>query len=234
VTKPIDFWNSVEKTNPKHTKQYSDSGQTRTTVDAQVKKKMITEKFGIYGLGWGVVAGSENYDRVHYDDEKESVLLNYTATAFFVHDGERGEFPIAAQVLEAYRTKGGKGYKKVDSEAVKKVRTDALTKGFTDLGFCADIHMGMFDDQDYVHGAQMAAHAKEMDEKEEAAKKSYDEIKAWLAEQVKSAETLSNPVSYNKALDRLADKVDMKCKVAGLASRGFVDKLMSSKREIKQ
>lgn len=82
MAKPIDFWNSVEKTNPKHTKQYSDSGQTRTTVDAQVKKKMITEKFGMYGLGWGVVAGSENYDRVHYDDEKESVLLNYTATAF--------------------------------------------------------------------------------------------------------------------------------------------------------
>ena len=230
----LEFWNRVEKTDPSHTKQYSDSGQTRTTVDAQVKKKMITKQFGIYGLGWGVVAGSENYDRVHYDDEKESVLLNYTATAFFVYKGERGEFPIAAQVLEAYRTKGGKGYKKVDSEAVKKVRTDALTKGFTDLGFCADIHMGMFDDQDYVHGALIAANAKKEEEAEEAAKAAYENIVNWLKDQTKSAESISNPESYNKAIERLKQKTETKCKVAGVASRGLTDKLESQKRKIEK
>ena len=194
---------------------------------------MITAEFGMYGIGWGVVAGSESYDRIHYDDEKESVILNYTATAFYVYDGQRGEFPIAAQVLEAYRTKGGKGYKKVDAEAMKKVRTDALTKAFTDLGFGADIHMGMFDDQDYVHGATMAAYAKEQDEKEEAAKKAYEEIKVWLSKEMESVSTLSNPDSYNKAVDRLKAKVEMKCNAAGLASRGFTDKLENSKRESK-
>lgn len=234
MSKPIDFWNSVEATNPKHTKQYNDSGQTRTTVDAQAKKKMISEQFGIYGLGWGVKPDSEKYERVHYDDEKESVLLNYSATAFFIYKGERGEFPIAAQVLEAYRVKGGKGYKKVDSEAVKKVRTDALTKGFTDLGFCADIHMGKFDDQDYVHGAQLAAYAKEQDEKEEAAKKSYEEIKVWLSGEVNSAEAISNNESYNRAMGRLQQKVETKCKVAGVSSRGFIDKLESMKRSVEK
>lgn len=230
----IDFWNSVEGTNPKYTKQYSDSGQTRTTVDAQVKKKMISEKFGMYGLGWGVVVGSEKYERIHYDDEKESCVLNYQATAFFNYKGERGQFPIAAQVLEAYRTKGGKGYKKVDHEAIKKVRTDALTKGFTDLGFCADIHMGMFDDQDYVHGARIAAQAREQEEREEAANKSYEVIKDWLSKEVDSAKTLSNPESYNKAIDRLKQKTDTKCKAAGLSSAGLIQKLENSKREIEK
>lgn len=230
MSKPIDFWAKVEKTNPKFTKNASVSGQQRTAVDAQYKKKMITEQFGMYGLGWGVKPDSEKYERVHF--ENQTCILTYTATAFYVHEGNRAEFPIAAQIKESYVTKNGSGYLKIDDEAVKKVRTDALTKGLTDLGFCADIHMGMFDDQDYVHGAQMAAYAKEQDEKEEAAKKSYDEIKSWLANELKSAETISSNEAYNRAIDRLKQKVETKCKVAGLASRGFTDKLENSKREI--
>lgn len=232
MSKPIDFWLKVETTNPKYTKNASVSGQQRTAVDAQYKKKMITEQFGMYGLGWGVKPGSEKYERVHY--ENQTCILTYTATAFYKWNGDIAEFPIAAQIKESYVTKNGSGYLKIDDEAVKKVRTDALTKGFTDLGFCADIHMGMFDDQDYVHGAQMAAYAKEQDEKEEAAKKSYEEIKSWLAKELESALTLSNPVSCNKAIDRLKQKVETKCKIAGLASRGFVDKLESSKKEIEK
>lgn len=230
MSKPIDFWAKVEKTNPKYTKNASVSGQQRTAVDAQYKKKMITEQFGMYGLGWGVKPESEKYERCHF--ENQTCILTYTATAFYKWEGEVAEFPIAAQIKESYVTKNGSGYLKIDDEAVKKVRTDALTKGFTDLGFCADIHMGMFDDQDYVHGAQMAAYAKEQEEKEEAAKKSYEEIKAWLANELKSAETVSSNEAYNRAIDRLKHKVETKCKVAGLASRGFTDKLEKSKREI--
>ncbi|QDP61742.1 MAG: hypothetical protein Unbinned4466contig1000_54 [Prokaryotic dsDNA virus sp.] len=230
MIKPIDFWTKVEKTNPKYTKNANVSGQQRTAVDAQYKKKMITEQFGMYGLGWGVKPESEKYERCHF--ENQTCILTYTATAFYKWEGEVAEFPIAAQIKESYVTKNGSGYLKIDDEAVKKVRTDALTKGFTDLGFCADIHMGMFDDQDYVHGAQMAAYAKEQEEKEEAAKKSYEEIKAWLANELKSAETVSSNEAYNRAIDRLKQKVETKCKVAGLASRGFTDKLENSKREI--
>lgn len=233
MSKSIDFWNSVEKTPTKHTKQYSESGQTRTTVDAQVKKKLISEQFGIYGLGWGVVPNSEHYDRIHYDDEKESVLLNYMATAFFIHDGQRGEFPIAAQVLEAYRTKGGKGYKKVDSEAVKKVRTDALTKGFTDLGFCADIHMGKFDDQDYVTGLKAAEQVKESDEREEEQKRQYEEIKNWIAKEVESAKTISNTESFYKAIERIKGKAIMRCSAAGFTSKGFEERLNQIKEDRK-
>jgi len=230
--KPIDFWKKVEKTNPQYTKDASVSGQKRTAVDAQYKKMMITEQFGMYGLGWGVVAGSEDYQRVHY--ENQTCILNYTATAFYNYEGNRAEFPIAAQIKESYVTNGGKGYLKIDDEAVKKVRTDALTKAFTDLGFCADIHMGKFDDQDYVQGAQMAAYAKEQDEKEEAAKRSYEEIKNWLAKEMKSAKTISNAASFNKVIDRLKEKTEIRCKVAGVSSRGFTTKLEDSKREIKQ
>lgn len=218
----LDFWKKVEKTNPKYTKEANVSGQRRTAVDAQYKKKMITEQFGMMGLGWGVVAGSEEYERIYYET---TCVLNYRATAFYVWNGERAEFPIAAQIKESFVTSGGKGYLKVDDEAVKKVRTDALTKAFTDLGFCADIHMGMFDDQDYVTGAAMAAKIKEDDEKEEAAKKAYEEISGWVGEQVKSIESVANHDSAIKAIIRVKEKAISRLMAAGLQAKGFETKL---------
>lgn len=144
----LDFWNSVEKTDPALTKSSKVNGKERKSLGAQQKKKFITEAFGVYGIGWGVVAKSEDFERIHYDNS--TCVLQYKGTAFFVLDGERGEFPIAAAIKEAYVTNGGKGYLKIDDEAVKKVRTDALTKGFTELGFNADIYMGKHDDYEYL------------------------------------------------------------------------------------
>lgn len=230
----LAFWNAVETTAPKYTKPAKVSGQMRTAVDAQYKKKMITEQFGMYGLGWGVVANSEGFERVHY--ENSTCILIYRATAFYEFGGKRAELPIAASIREAYITDGGKGYLKVDDEAVKKVRTDALTKAFTDLGFCADIHMGRFDDQDYVAGAAMAAQIKEDDDREEAAKQAYEDIKLWLGAQVKSIETIKSPDGAINAINRIKEKTINRCKAAGLASKGFehkLDELIKQREEMK-
>lgn len=228
MDKNIKFWSSVEVTDPRYTKPAKVGGQHRTAVDAQYKKRLITEKFGMYGLGWGVVHDSEKYERVHY--ENQTCILNYTACAFYKLDDEVAAFPIAAQIKETYVTNNGKGYLKIDDEAVKKVRTDALTKGFTDLGFCADIHMGKFDDQDYVQSAQEAAYAKEQEDKEEAAKIAYENIKSWLSNELESAGSIANDSSFNKVIDRLKTKTETKCKLAGLASKGFLHTLDEKKR----
>ena len=39
---------------------------------------------------------------------------------------------------------------RVDDDCIKKVATDALTKGLSKLGFNADVFMGRFDDNKYV------------------------------------------------------------------------------------
>ena len=54
-----------------------------------------------------------------------------------------GEFPIASSI----KTMMGK---RVDDDCIKKVQTDALTKGLSKLGFNADVFMGRFDDNKYV------------------------------------------------------------------------------------
>jgi hypothetical protein len=62
----------------------------------------------------------------------------------------QSRLPIHACEKLAYKTSGGSGYLKIDTEARKKVVTNALTKGLSMLGFNADIFMGLFDDIHYV------------------------------------------------------------------------------------
>jgi hypothetical protein len=215
----LKLWDSVEKTDPSKTKDASISGQKRTAVDAQYKKKLITKAFGPYGLRWGVIVGSEKLDRTRY--ENQTCILHYMADAYYFLDGERGEFPIAASIKETYLTRGANAYLKIDDEAIKKVRTDALTKGFTDLGFCADIHMGMFEDQDYVRGVAAEKAIEKADQKEEEAKRKYTEIQIYVAEQIKSIANVTNPTQALKAFDRVIDKVAVRCQAAGFGSKGF-------------
>jgi hypothetical protein len=204
----LKLWNSVEKTDPLLTKPAKVGGQDRKSLGAQQKKKFITEAFGIYGISWGPIAGSESMERINYPDG--TVILQYMATAFFIYNGERGTFPIAAAIKEAYVTNGGKGYLKIDDEAVKKVRTDALTKGFTDLGFNADIYMGKHDDYEYLREVSEEFKIENASDKDQA---KAEQIKALfedtnkVIDQMKEATTMSMLEGLFKAMARrIGDK----------------------------
>ena len=71
---------------------------------------------------------------------------------FYLWNEKRGEFPITSSIKVAYVTSGGKGYLKIDDEYMKKLQTDALTKGLSFLGFNSDVFEGLFDDSRYVQG----------------------------------------------------------------------------------
>lgn len=145
----LKLWKSVETTPPEHVKPATVSGQNRTTVKAIFQKEKATEVFGIQGIKWGVVVGSETYDRINLSNGE--VMLQYTAVMFFNYEGDRGEIPIAAAIMESAVVKRGKPdqYMRVDNEAIKKVRTDAMTKGLSELGFNADIFKGYYDNPNY-------------------------------------------------------------------------------------
>ncbi len=204
----LTLWNSVEKTDPKLTKDASVRGQKRQSLGAQQKKKFITEALGVYGIGWGVVAGSESFERIHY--ENSTCILQYMATAFFKYDGERGEFPIAASIRESYVTKNGSGYLLIDDESVKKVRTDALTKGFTDLGFNSDIYMGKHDDYEYLREVSEEFEIEGAADKEQAKadqmKRLFEDTNK-VIEQIDTAQSLNEVSGLYKAMfRRIGDK----------------------------
>jgi len=145
----LDLWNKVCKTDPKHTKKAKIGQMNITAIDPQYQRKMATDIFGAYGIGWGIEPESEKTDIMTLGD---TTLATYTATMFYIlgSSGQSGRFPICSNLKVAYITNGGKGYLKVDDDYAKKLQTDALTKGLSFLGFNADVFEGLYDDNKYV------------------------------------------------------------------------------------
>ena len=150
----LELWNLVSKTNPKHTKEVRVGARKFTAVDAYHQIERATQLWGPMGIGWGVE--ESDYGVTVYEGIE---LAIYTGTLWYLHgdDQERAEVPIAASI----RTHMGQGDKKrTDEDFVKKVRTDALTKGFSMLGFSADIFQGKWDDNKYVQEMEQNFAAK--------------------------------------------------------------------------
>ena len=141
----MKLWESVETTDPNFTKKVNQRGGF-TAISAQYQLRTATETFGPFGTGWGV-----KDERI---EKWEDVgLAVYTGTLWYrpteFRDGmvvikQESEFPIHSSIK--YHSNG-----RVDDDFMKKVATDALTKGLSKLGFNADVFMGKFDDNKYVN-----------------------------------------------------------------------------------
>lgn len=151
MNKNISLWESVEATDPRYTNNVELGGHKYTAVDAYYRFKRATEKFGVFGIGWGV-------KNECYDYKSVEGLCIYTADMYINLDSATGLFPIRSAIpiyekKRVYVNKqwDGKTYEMVaDDDFIKKVVTDAITKGLSMLGFSADVFLGMFEDNKYV------------------------------------------------------------------------------------
>lgn len=151
------LWQAVEKTDPAFTKQFSRGGGFKgTATNATYLARKATEQFGPCGTGWGVQVIDEEiiegaplllegvvvaHERVH----------KVRARLWYVRDGVRGEVEQFGQTQMVGKNKNG-FY--TDEEAPKKSLTDAMSKCLSLLGFSADIHLGLYDDNKYVASLQ--------------------------------------------------------------------------------
>ena len=138
----MKLWKSVETTDPNFTKKVNQRGGF-TAIGAQYQLRTATETFGPFGWGWGVK--DERIEK--WEDVGLAVYqatLWYNIDAYGTDDETYGTIPIHSSIK--YHSNG-----RVDDDFMKKVATDALTKGLSKLGFNADVFMGMFDDNKYVN-----------------------------------------------------------------------------------
>ena len=130
------FWDQLRETNPKMTQQINKGFGNLTSIDPHWQIMRMTEVFGPVGKGW-------SYDvKYHYTDTyvAAEVTIRWNINNNWLHYG-----PIASvQKLTVGKTN------RFDDECTKKAMTDALTKGISHLGLCADVFMGKFDDSKYV------------------------------------------------------------------------------------
>ena len=144
--KNLEFWKSVEKTDPSKTKKVNFGGNKYTAIDPYYRIKNATEKLGMYGEGWGF--RSSDIEELKIDDE--NWVAKFKGIFFYKLDGKVGEFPVFSSSKMIYKTNGANGYLKIDDDYAKKIYTDALTKALSYLGFNTDIFMGKFEDEKYV------------------------------------------------------------------------------------
>lgn len=149
----MEIWNKVEKTDPKFTKQFSRGGGFKgTATNATYLARKATEAFGPCGTGWGLNVLSEEVfvGAPHIIDGQvvaNDAIHKVHARLWYVLDGKRGEVEQFGQTQIVGRNKNG-FY--TDEEAPKKSLTDAMSKCLSLLGFSADIHLGLYDDNKYV------------------------------------------------------------------------------------
>lgn len=133
----MKLWDSVCKTDPKHTKGANVRGNKITAIAPQSQIMAATEAFGPYGEKWGFESITLTYQML----EKTGIVV--FLGGFYYPDGK---FPITSSI-SAYKDGA---MTKPDADFAKKVETDALTKALSKLGFNADVFMGLYDDNKYV------------------------------------------------------------------------------------
>lgn len=212
----LKLWNSVCRTDPQHTKKASKGAHNFTSVAPMYQNRKATEQFGVQGIGWGVVIGSEVFTEKEYGT---TTILSYDAVMFFVIDGVRGEIPIHASEKSCYMTngyKGKEGYMKIDDEVRKKVVTNAKTKGLSELGFSADIFMGMYDDPNYVDYLNFEMSLAKADDREAETNEKIKEFNEWCKNETACYTSIKDERTLAIVLAGHRNKLQGRCQLLGL------------------
>jgi len=194
----MDLWNAVAVTNPNFVKSFTRGNDfTGTAINATYLAQKATEIFGPCGIGWGVDILEERYQ-----------------------DGA----PLIQDGTVVGRNKNGFF---TDEEAPKKSMTDAMSKCLSLIGFSADVHLGLYDDNKYVadlrqqFGTEKNAkreeagkadgntitpsQAKEVSDLLTTSKRTPESLLAWLKSKAKTVADMSLP-EYERAISVLKQR----------------------------
>lgn len=146
----LQLWDQVRTPDPDYTKSFSRGGGfkgTATNVVYMVRE--ATRLWGPIGGKWGVDIKDERYvdgAPILHDGKEIAKEVIHVIRIELRHPD--GVVPGIGQTQFVGKNKNGVF---TDEEAPKKSLTDALSKAMSWLGFAADIHLGLWDDNKYVN-----------------------------------------------------------------------------------
>ncbi len=150
--KNMELWNSVEKTDPSKTKEFTGKGGfSGRAIKPMYLIRRATEKWGPMGGAWGIDILSEKIVQGAPMIDKDGKILGFESIhqVLITLRYPGGMLPAFGQTQFVGRRNNGAFF--TDEEAPKKSLTDALTKGLSWLGFSADVHEGLYDDVKYLN-----------------------------------------------------------------------------------
>lgn len=190
VAKVKSLWDSVERTDPQYTKQFTKSGGfTGTSINATYLAKKASHTFGPMGIGWGIDIVSEDFIQgsiIDADTGEKTIIHRLQVKLWYLLDGKRGEVTHFGQTTFVGKNKYGAF---TDEEAPKKSLTDATTKALSMLGFGADIFMGLYDDQEYREEVTNLSLLEKADDKDAEKARIQKEYIDWRKEHLELVKT---------------------------------------------
>ena len=152
MSENLKLWESLERTEKKHTKNFNRAGFKGTAISPAYTCKKLTEAFGPCGSGWKFVQEDEKYVEGH-------TLSNGDKSIIHVVRGHlEYQCPVTGEKCETGPQYGhtvfvGENRNGVftDDECQKKSVTDCLGKCAVLLGCSADVYLGIFDSSKYIN-----------------------------------------------------------------------------------
>ncbi|MDQ9395346.1 MULTISPECIES: hypothetical protein [Serratia] len=211
----LGIWNRVYKTDAKFTKAFSNNGGG-TSINGTYMVMQATKVFGPQGINWGVEIIEERFDNgapilrpVRQQDGStiQDIIpngasgylceVNHTVKIrlWYKHGGKTGEVTSYGCTPYIYATNSGKLFS--DGEAPKKSLTDATKKALSQLGFSADVFLGLYDDLTYRQENDAEFALKNASEKAGGVTRMREELDEHLG---KVADTLNGAVTANEAI----------------------------------
>jgi hypothetical protein len=193
----LDFWNSVKETDTKYTKQYEEGGKTLTAINPMYTIQKATEKFGMYGKGWGV--NLLTYSIIKGADGTPLVVA-LDAEFWWREDEVIYAFPISSE-MDFWNGKT------INQNVRKSLLTDVTTKALSKLGFNADVYMGQFDDVGYVDGQKLKHELNTIVFNNQALKKYADTIRTHMASGETPNQIKENILKKYRSIDKKTEAI---------------------------
>jgi|21_taG_2_1085346.scaffolds.fasta_scaffold16502_2 hypothetical protein len=154
------IWDEFFHTDPSKTKGFvGKGGFSGTAINPTYVKERLTQRFGPVGLGWGYKVIDEEIIKGHKVGDNQYQVHKVLIEFWYRFGGMRSE-PMQAFGQTTICGENKRGWF-TDEEAPKKSLTDALMKAVSDLGMCADIHAGLYDDNKYIAEVKQMFSGKE-------------------------------------------------------------------------
>ena len=163
------IWDEFFHTDPSKTKGFvGKGGFSGTAINPTYVKERLTQRFGPVGLGWGYKVIDEEIIKGHKDifvnlegrEIEGQYAIHKVLIEFWYRFGGMRSEPMQAFGQTTICGMNKRGWF-IDEEAPKKSLTDALMKAVSDLGMCADIHAGLYDDNKYIAEVKQMFSGKE-------------------------------------------------------------------------
>ena len=159
MTDNLALWNSVERTDPDHTKPITGKSYSGNSPKPHYIVRRATEAFGPAGIGWGFTIEERFEDGAMIEPGFFERMHVAKVKVWFMWNGQRGEVEHIGGTMVSGKRANGKIY--TDEDAPKKSVTDALIKALSMIGFAGDIFMGRYDDSRYVQNVRNEIAAEE-------------------------------------------------------------------------